>query len=304
MRHRWLTRRSAPRRREVVGFVLSGGGPLGALQVGALRAVFEGGITPDLLCGSSVGALNAAALAFDPSLIGVGRLEQTWTSLAREGLFPTRRFGFSWARFLARGDRVFENTPMRALIKATVGDRRLEETRVPLGIVAAELNTGVERVFTSGPVMEPLLASTAMPGILPPVRIDGATYVDGGVSNNVPIAPAVTMGATTVYVFDSTARNHARRPLERPIDYMAHAFSLARSQRAVIEQPTYEERIRLIKVPLPTLDFYVPFTSLEHSVRLMEMAYESASRWLETGPPHEASIGVSLRSPAAVSSQG
>jgi NTE family protein len=282
---------------------MSGGGPLGALQVGALRAVFESGITPDLLCGSSVGAMNAATIAFDPSLAGVHRLEQTWTRLATEGLFPTRRFGFSWARFFARGDRVFDPTPMRALVKSTVGDRLLEEAKVPIGIVAAELNTGTERVFTSGPVMEPLLASTAMPGILPPVRIDGAAYMDGGVSNNVPIAPTVSMGATTVYVFDSTARNHARRPLERPIDYMAHAFSLARSQRAVIEQPAYEKRIRLIKVPLPTLDFYVPFTSLEHSVRLMDMAYEVASRWLQDGR-NDQTVGVGLPSPAAVSSQG
>jgi NTE family protein len=302
-RHRRLIRRASLRRRDVVGFVLSGGGPLGALQVGGLRAVFEAGITPDLLCGSSVGALNATAIAFDPSQLGVERLEQTWTRLAREGLFPTRRFGFSWARFLARGDRVFDNTPMRALIKATVGDRRLEDARVPIGIVAAELNTGTERIFKSGDVMEPLLASTAMPGILPPVRIGDVLYIDGGVSNNVPMAPAVDMGATTVYLFDSTARNHARRPLERPIDYMTHAFSLARSQRSVIEQPVYEKRIRLIKVPLPALDFYVPFTSLEHSIRLMDMAYESVSRWLEEAPPEER-LGVSVHAPAAVSSQG
>lgn len=265
--------------------------------------MFEAGITPDLLCGSSVGALNAAAIAFDPSLFGVKRLEQTWTRLAHEGLFPSRRFGFSWARFLARGDRVFDSAPMRALIRATVGDRRFEDARVPVGIVAAELNTGTERLFTSDGVMEPLLASTAMPGILPPVRIDDTLYIDGGVSNNVPIAPIVDMGATTVYLFDSTARNHVRRPLERPIDYMTHAFSLARSQRFVIEQPVYEKRIRLIKVPLPALDFYVPFTSLEHSVRLMDMAYESVSNWLEEDPRGER-VGVGVPAPAAVSSQG
>jgi NTE family protein len=147
-----------------------------------------------------------------------------------------------------------------------------------------------------------LLASASMPGILPPVRIDDDLYIDGGVANNVPIAPAVAMGATTVYVFDSTARHHARRPLERPIDYMTHAFSLSRSQRSVIEQPILEKRVRLIDVPLPTLDFYIPFTSLEHSVRLMELARERVSRWLED--PQDEGAQVSVRAPAAVSSQG
>jgi NTE family protein len=267
-----------------------------------LRALFEKGIAPDLLCGSSVGALNAAGVAFEPSLFGVERLEQTWTRLAHAGLFPTRRFGFSWARFLARGDRVFDSAPVRALIKATVGDRRLEDAQVPVGIVATELNSGAETLFTSGAAMERLLASASMPGILPPVRIDDDLYIDGGVANNVPIAPAVAMGATTVYVFDSTARNHARRPLERPIDYMTHAFSLSRSQRSVIEQPILEKRVRLIDVPLPTLDFYIPFTSLEHSVRLMELARERVSRWLED--PQDEGAQVSVRAPAAVSSQG
>jgi NTE family protein len=302
-RPRWLTRRTVRRRRDVVGFVLSGGGPLGALQVGALRALLEAGVKPDLLCGASVGALNATGIAFEPSLDGVERLEQTWRRLATNGLLPARRFGFSWARFLARGNHVFDNAPMRALIRATVGDRRIEEAQLPVGIVATELNTGRERVFTSGDVTLPLLASTAMPGILPPVPIDGATYIDGGVANNVPIAPAIAMGATTVYVFDSTARNHARRPLERPIDYMTHAFSLARSQRAVIEKPLFARRVRLIQVPLPALDFYIPFTSLEHSARLMEMAHEVVARWVRQEFEGER-VRIGAPTPAAVSSQG
>ncbi len=302
-RSRWLTRRTVRRRRDVVGFVLSGGGPLGALQVGALRALFEAGVIPDLVCGASVGALNATGIAFEPSLLGVDQLEQTWRKLASDGLFPTRRFGFSWARFLARGNHVFDNTLMRALIKATVGDRRFEDARIPIGIVATELNTGREHIFTSGDITQPLIASAAMPGIFPPVQIDGATYIDGGVANNVPIAPAVAMGATTVFVLDSTARNHARRPLERPIDYMTHAFSLARSQRAVIEQPLLATRVRLIQVPLPALDFYIPFTSLEHSARLIDMAHEVVSRWLPQGSQGER-VRVGAASPAAVSSRG
>lgn len=278
-RAQWL-RRLASRRRDRVGFVLSGGGPLGALQVGALRALFETGVTPDLVVGTSVGAMNATFLAFNPTPNGVHALETIWRQLDEHDLFPGGRFRASWARMFVRGNRIFENNGIRNLIRSRLGEALFEDAQIPLGVVATDLETGRERVFTSGELTEPVVASAAMPGVFPPVEIEGRSYMDGGVSNNVPIAPAVDMGAKTVYVFDSTSHTHQRRPLVRPMDYFFHAFTLARSQRLAIDRKIYAEKVHLVMLPPAELDFFVPFASMEHTERLIDVGYEQTKDFL------------------------
>jgi NTE family protein len=281
-RAQWL-RRLASRKRDRVGFVFSGGGPLGALQVGALQALFERDIRPDLAVGTSVGALNATWLAMDPSLTGVAHLESSWRNMKEGDLFPGGRFRASWARMLVKGNRVFENTGLRRTIENSLGPARFEDAQIPLAVTATELETGAEMLFTSGPVLEPLLASTAMPGIFPPVEVDGRTYIDGGVANNVPIAPAAALGATTIYVMNSTSHSRQRRPLLRPMDYLLHAFTLARAQRLTLERALFQDRIKLIMLPTVTLDFFVPFASMEHTPKLIETSYEQTARFLDGG---------------------
>jgi NTE family protein len=279
-RSQWL-RRLASRKRDRVAFVLSGGGPLGALQVGALHALFERDIRPDLAVGTSVGALNATWLAMDPTTAGVAHLESSWRNMKEGDLFPGGRFKASWARMLVKGNRVFENSGLRRTIEKTLGPARFEDAQIPLAVTATELETGAEMLFTSGPVLGPLLASTAMPGIFPPVEVEGRTYIDGGVANNVPIAPAAGLGATTIYVMNSTSHTRQRRPLNRPMDYLLHAFTLARAQRLVLEQMYLKDKVRLVMLPTVTLDFFVPFASMEHTAKLIEISYEQTARFLD-----------------------
>ena len=279
-RAQWL-KRLASRRRGGVAFAFSGGGPLGALQVGQLRALFEHGVIPDMVVGSSVGAMNATFLAFDPTVPGTDRLETIWRSLQDTDLFPGGRFRASWARMLVRGNRVFENSGIRKLVSTRIGNALFEDAQLPLGIVATDLQTGADRTFTSGEILPSLLASIAMPGIFPPVEIEGRMYTDGGVANNVPIAPAVAMGARTVYVLDATAQKNAQhRPLNRPIDYLVHAFGLARAQRFDIEAPLYSSKVELILIPAAPLDFYVPFASMDFTARLIDLSYEHTRAFL------------------------
>jgi NTE family protein len=280
-RRQWL-RRLALRRPDKVGFVFSGGGPLAALQVGSLRALLEHGVKPDLAVGTSAGGLNATWIAFDPTDHGIDVLESTWRNLKEGDLFPGGRFKASWARMLVRGNRVFENSGIKKLIEKTLGaDARFEDALIPLAITATELDTGAERLFSSGPLLLPLLASCSMPGIFPPIEIDGTMYIDGGVADNVPISPAVGMGAQTLYVMDSTSHSHQRRPLNRPMDYLLHAFSLARSQRLGLDVAHLGEKVRIVMLPSPMLDFFVPFASMEHTPRLIEMSHRHTSRFLE-----------------------
>ena len=297
-RAQWL-RRLATRRKDTVAFVFSGGGPLGALQVGTLKALYESGIRPDMCVGTSVGALNATWTAFDPTNEGLANLEENWLRMRDSDLFPGGgRFKASWARMLVRGNRVFENIGIRRMIETSLGRPRFEDAQIPLAVTATDLETGAEKIFNSGDIVDPLLASTAMPSIYPPVPIAGRNYIDGGVANNVPIAPAVDMGATTVYVMDSTSHSRQRRPLNRPIDYLLHAFTLARGQRFTLETEFFADKVKLVIVPSPWLDFFVPFASMEHTAKLIEMAYDETKRFLDAGP-HTSTVPVSAE-PASV----
>ena len=251
------------------------------MQVGALKALMEFDVRPDLVVGTSVGALNATWTALDPSPEGVRKLEDLWLGLTDSDLFPGGRFRASWARFLVRGNRVFDNSGLRRLVETRLGmDVSFDDAQIPLGMVATELEGGGEKLFTAGRILEPLLASTAMPGVFPPVEIDGTLHIDGGVVNNVPIAPAAAMGARTIYVMNSTSHQHQRRPLIRPIDYMLHAFSLARSQRYVIEQAFFTEKTRLVLLPSGEVDFYVPFASMAYTEQLIQTAYDTTVDFL------------------------
>ena len=280
-RVQWL-RRLARRKRDSVAFVLSGGGPLAALQVGMLRVLFAREIRPDVMVGTSAGALNATWVAWNPTAAGLVDLEWSWRNMKNDDLFPGGRFKASWARMLVKGNRVFETTGLKGQIGRTIGlDARFEDAQIPLAVTTTDLESGKERVFSSGPLLNPLLASAAMPGIFPPVEIEGRLYIDGGVANNVPIAPAVQMGAKTIYVMDATSHSHQRRPLLRPIDYLLHAFSLARAQRLDLDLVHYADKVRIVMLPTPILDFFVPFASLEHTNKLIDVGYERTLQFLD-----------------------
>jgi NTE family protein len=246
-----------------------------------LRAVVERDIRPDLIVGTSVGALNAAFLAFDPSEHGVARLETIWRGLTDEDLFPGARFKTSWARMLMRGNKIFDSSGIRRLIESRLGSPRFEDARIPLAVVATELESGGEVVFSQGDLVDPLLASCAMPSIFPPVLIGNRGYIDGGVSNAVPVSPAIAMGASRIYVLNCSAGNQRPRPLLRPMDHLLHAFQLSRSLRWELEQSELAAKVELIEVPAPMLEVPVSFTSLAHTEAMLAAGYEHAAAFLD-----------------------
>src|SRR5437764_7962469 len=151
-----------------VAFVLGGGGNLGAVQVGMLQALFESGIVPEVVIGCSVGALNAAGLAADPTLGGVRKLREIWLNLDADELWPAGRISGLW--MLGRkGQAIQPNTGLRHLVERTLPYRRLEDAVVPVHVNATSLQTGRGHWFTSGPAVQAILASAALPGVFPPV---------------------------------------------------------------------------------------------------------------------------------------
>jgi len=180
-------------------FVLSGGGSLGAVQVGMLRALFESGIRPDMLVGTSVGAVNAAWVAGRPEPDGMAELEEIWLGLRRQDVFPLSPLT-SARGLLGRANHFISNANLRAVLETHIPYQRLEHAAVPVHIVATELKSGRAAILASGPAVPALLASCAIPGVFPPVEIARRDYVDGGVANHTPVTVAIELGAEKIYV--------------------------------------------------------------------------------------------------------
>lgn len=212
-------------------FVLGGGGNLGAIQVGMLQAAIERGIVPDEVVGCSAGAINAAALAADPSLDGVQRLREVWSSVGESVFGSSGRLDA--LRLLAhRGPALQSSEGLRELLESSLPHRRFEELEVPLHVVATSLRTGRERWFSSaGDIVPAVMASAALPGVFPPLVLDGELLIDGAVVNNVPISRAYELGADRVVVFHVGNFERARPLPKRPIDVIVQALSIARGYR-------------------------------------------------------------------------
>ena len=206
------TRGSAPVGKATVAFVLGGGGHLGAIQVGMLRALLERGIRPDLILGTSVGAVNGVVVAANPTTEAADALEDFWGRIEETGVFG----GSLMARLgtLARTrTHLHDASGLRRALEEWLPVTRIEELAVPFRCVAASIERASEHWFTAGPIGDAVLASAAVPGLLAPVVIDGEHFLDGGLVNSIPVGRAVELGATELYVLQV---GRVDRPLEVP----------------------------------------------------------------------------------------
>jgi NTE family protein len=175
-------------------FVLAGGGSLGAVQVGMLKALIRLRIMPDLVVGASVGAINAAYFAAKPNAAGVMRLERIWSRLHRADIFPLSPLN-SLLAILGRRDHLVAPSVLRSLVESELPCAKLEDARVPCHVVATDVLEGTEVTIAAGPVLPALLASAAIPAVFPPVPLDGRYLMDGAITNNTPISTALKLGA-------------------------------------------------------------------------------------------------------------
>src|SRR5579875_125838 len=208
-------------------FVLGGGGVLGSAEVGMLRALVERGIRPDLVVGSSVGALNGVVMAASPDMGAVESLTATWSRLQARDVFSSSVLG-QIGNLIRHGTFLHENASLRRLILEATGDARIEDLAVPFQCVAACVEEAAAHWFSSGPVVEAVLASCAVPGLLPPVRIDRRHYMDGGLVASVPVGRAVELGADRVFVLHVGRLEQPLTPPSRPWDVALVAFEIAR----------------------------------------------------------------------------
>jgi NTE family protein len=213
-------------------FVLGGGGALGAVEVGMLRALFERGIAPDLVLGTSVGALNGALVARDPSPAVIERLTELWRAAAEDsravyGDRPLRTV----RRVVATGTNLYSAAPLRRRLDEGLGDVTFEELPVRFQVCAASIERAAEHWFDSGPVVDAVVASAAVPGLLPPARVGEEHYLDGGIVNSIPVGRAVRLGATRIFVLQVGRMDRPLRVPRRPWEVARVSFEIARRHR-------------------------------------------------------------------------
>ncbi len=288
----------SPRARPAIGrgrargprtaFVFSGGASLGAMQAGMLCALYEHGVVPDLLVGTSAGALNAAFVASRPPTVATAKeLARVWQGLHREDIFPVS------PRLLIGGlinqrDHLVPDRGLRRLAARHLQIEHVEDANIPLHLLAFDLLTGEERLISDGPATDAVLAAAAIPGVLPPIHRGDRLLVDGGIVNNTPISHAVELGAERIYVLateDPGARAVAPAP-RGALDAAVHAVTLLVGARLRTDLARYATAAELIVLPAPNSERVQP-TDFDHAGRLIGAARAAARTALAATPVAE-----------------
>jgi NTE family protein len=257
------------------------------------KALVAAGVRPDVVLGTSIGAINGAALARDPGPDGVRELEAWWSDEATSAFSsaPLDRLRTMTRTALHTG------AGLRGLLDRTFGDALLEDLEVPFECCAASIERAAEHWFGEGPLVPAVMASCAVPGLFPPVRVGEEHFVDGGLVNSIPVSRAVERGATTVYVLQV---GRIERPLTaptRPWEVATVAFEIARRHRFARDLAALGDRVSVHV--LPTGDEKTPLTNLRYrstagAARRIELAYRATSEYLESADTVGRSAGEGI----------
>lgn len=271
-------------------FIFAGGGSLGSIQVGMLRALVANGVNADMVVGSSVGAVNAAYYAGSPTAEGVERLAQIWLSLRREDVFP-----FTWLTmftFLLRRDFLVSAAGVRSLIDTHLPYRNLEDAKLPVHVVATDLLSGEPVVLSKGSASHAIMASTAIPAAFSPVFLEHRYLADGAITSNTPIKAAVGLGARRIVVLPTGYACALKSPPPDAIACALHALTLLIARQLLHELNSLGSEIDFCVAP-PLCPLQCSPYDFAMTGELIERAAKSTSEWIAGGGltrreiPHE-----------------
>jgi NTE family protein len=268
--------------RRPIAFVLSGGASLGAIQVGMLRALYERGIAADLIVGTSAGALNGAFIASRPQTVQTAdELGEVWRGLRRGQVFPANPLA-GLLGFLGSRAHLVPDSGLRRLVGRHVECERLEDMPLPLHVVAVDVITGHELRLSTGPAVDAVMASAAIPAVLPPVGWEDRELMDGGVANNTPISHAVELGAGEIYVLPTGHACALEKPPRGALGMALHALSLLTHRRLIDDIETHKDQAKLIVLP-PPCPLAIQPIDFGHADALIRRAYADAGAFLDEG---------------------
>lgn len=261
--------------------VLSGGGSLGAVQVGMLQALSQAGLTINMVVGASVGALNGAFFADNPTAAGVERLINVWRTLERTDVFPVTIWSGLKALLLRR-NYLIDASGLRALIRRVLRARRIEDARTRLHIVATDALSGQAVRLSKGSIEDALVASAAVPVVFPHVEIGGRYLLDGGVADNTPIASAVALGAQRILVLPTGTSCAVREPPRDGVALALHVAALQNMRQLDRDVARFSSQAHITVVP-PLCPLAVSVFDFSHTVALIERAASQTRGWLAAG---------------------
>jgi NTE family protein len=260
-------------------FVLAGGGSLGAIQVGMLKALTRLQLVPDFIVGASVGAINGIYFAAQPDDQGIARLERIWRRLRRADVFPISPFN-SILAMLGRQNHFVSPSLLQALIQSELPCKKLEDAKIPCHVVATDVLTGTEITLSTGSVIEALLASAAIPAVFPVVSIDNRHLMDGGVANNTPISTALRLGARRVVVLPTGTSCALEAPPRGALGVALHALNLLVMRQLLNDIERYRDRAELIVLP-PVCPLPYSAYDFSHTGELIHRAEAHTRLWLK-----------------------
>lgn len=243
-----------------------------------LKALTRAGLTPDLVVGASVGALNGAYFAAQPTDEGIQRLERIWTRLQRADVFPVSLFS-SLLAILGRRDHLVAPARLRRLLESELPCENLEEAKIPCHVVATDVLDGTEVAIASGSLASALLASAAIPAVFPPVAHAGRRLMDGGVANNTPISTALSLGAKRVVVLPTGMSCALPRPPRGAVAVALHALNLLVMRQLLSDIEHYSTRVELIVVP-PLCPVTASAYDFSQTAELIHRAEATTRLWL------------------------
>jgi NTE family protein len=262
-----------------IAFVLSGGASLGSVQVGMLEALYERGIAPDLIVGTSAGALNGAFIAERPHTVETAReLGEVWRGLRRNQIFPVNPLTGALGFLGARAHLVPDSGLRRLVSRYTIAER-LEDTAVPLHVIATDVLSGDDVRLSEGPLVDAVMASAAIPGVLPPVEWRGRPLIDGGVANNAPISHALELGASEIYVLPTGTPCELDEAPRGALAMLVYATGLLVGRRLSHDIAALDGSVRVTVLP-PPCPLSVQPTDFSHADALISRARTDAREHL------------------------
>ena len=260
-------------------FVLTGGGSLGAVQVGMLKALLRHRILPDFVVGASVGAINGAFFAGEPNEQGVMRLERVWSRLHRADIFPLSPLN-SLLAILGRRDHLITPSLLRSLVESELPCQKIEDAKIPCYVIATDVLDGQGVAIASGPLATVLLASAAIPAVFPPVPFGGRHLMDGAVAINTPITTACKLGASRVIVLPTGMSCALEKPPRGVVAFALHALNLLVMRQLLSDIERFSDRVELIVVP-PICPVAVSAYDFSQTADLMHRAEAMTRLWLK-----------------------
>jgi NTE family protein len=275
-------------------FVLAGGGSFGAIQVGMLQELLTHGVKPDFLVGSSVGALNGAYFAGDPTAAGVARLKSIWRALRRRDVFPVTVRRLLSALFTSTS--LVDPLGLRALIERHLPYTALENAPIPMHVIATDMLNGASVRLSSGPAAEAILASCAIPAAFPPVRIGESYLIDGAIAANTPVTAAVELGASRIIVLPTGFACSLKAPPPTVVGRALQAINLLVARQLVrdLELLAAAAQVEVITVP-PVCPVAVSPYDFSRAEELIGRAAANTRRWLQSGGLTRQRIPSALR---------